>query len=60
MPGRTASSIRRMAAEPWVAANSKHAIWSMSLTRRSPDPGRTNSAEAFTGSQPSARTTLTR
>src|SRR5215469_11584570 len=36
MPGRTASSIRRMAADPCVAANSKQAIWSVSLTSRRP------------------------
>ena len=60
MPGRTASSIRRIDSEPWVAANSKQAIWSTSLTSRSPRPGRTNSAEAFTGWQPSARSSATR
>ena len=55
-----ASSIRRMAADPCVAANSKQAIWSVSLTSRRPDPGRTKIADALTGTQPSAWTWLTR
>ncbi len=60
MPGSMPSSSRRIDSEPWVAANSKQAIWSASLTRRRPEPGRTKIADALTGSQPSSRSSAAR
>ena len=60
MPGRTWCSIRRIDSDPCVAANSKQASWSMSLTSRSPRPGSVNSPVAFSGRQPSARSSSTR